>query len=233
VRGMKILAFNGSPRKASGTTDVLLEAFIEGAKSAGAEVEKHHITDLNINGCRGCFNCWWVTPGKCVQRDDMDKIIPAIAGADVLVLGTPVYGRNVTSYTAKLLERTFVFAHPEMEQREGETRHPGRVNRFPRMILVATCGFPDTSNFDILRALNPNALPILLPAAQLLLYEEGKKQLSGFLEAVRLAGEKIASGEEPSKKLKEQLIVEYSDEMKRAIVEMHNRYSESRRPDAD
>ena len=225
---MKLLVFNGSPRKSSGTTDVLLETFIEGARSSGADVEKHHIVDLDINGCRGCFNCWWVTPGKCIQRDDMDKILPSIVEADVMVLGTPIYGRNVTNYLQKLLERTFVFSLPEMVNRDGETQHPGRVTRFPSLVLVATCGFPDTSNFDIVRSLYPMALPILLPAAQLLLYEEGKKQLSGFLQAVRLAGEKIAAGEEINEKLKNELIVEFSDEMKKQIVEMHNRYSESR-----
>jgi hypothetical protein len=225
---MKLLVFNGSPRKSKGTTDVLLETFIEGARSAGADIEKHHIVDLDINGCRGCFNCWWDTPGKCIQRDDMDKLLPSIVEADVLVLGTPIYGRNVTNYLQKLLERTFVFSLPEMVNRDGETQHPGRVNRFPSLVLVATCGFPDTSNFDIVRALYPMALPILLPAAQLLLYEEGKKQLSGFLQAVKLAGEKIAQGEDLPEDMKEQLIVEFSDEMKKQIVEMHNRYSESR-----
>ncbi|OLS25758.1 MAG: Iron-sulfur flavoprotein [Candidatus Thorarchaeota archaeon AB_25] len=227
MKSMKLLVFNASPRKSSGTTDVLLETFIEGARSSGADVEKHHIVDLEINGCRGCFNCWWVTPGKCIQRDDMDKLLPAISEADLMLLGTPIYGRNVTHYLQKLLERTFVFTLPEMVNRDGETQHPGRVSRFPRMILAATCGFPDTSNFDIVRALYPMALPIFLPAAQLLLYEEGKKQLSGFLQAVRLAGQKITAGEELTRKMKDELIVEYSDEMKKAIVEMHNRYSES------
>lgn len=224
---MKLLVFNASPRKSRGTTDVLLEAFIEGARSSGADVEKHHIVDLEINGCRGCFNCWWVTPGNCVQRDDMDRLLPTIAEADVMLLGTPIYGRNVTHYLQKLLERTFVFTLPEMVNRGGETQHPGRVNRFPRMILAATCGFPDTSNFDIVRALYPMAIPIFLPAAQLLLFEEGKKQLSGFLQTVQLAGEKIAAGEDLTEEMKDELIVEFSDEMKREIVEMHNRYSES------
>jgi hypothetical protein len=225
---MKLLVFNGSPRKSNGTTDVLLEAFIEGAKSSGADVEKHHIVDLDINGCRGCFNCWWVTPGKCIQRDDMDELLPAIAEADVMLLGTPIYGRNVTHYLQKLLERTFVFSLPEMVALEGETSHPARITRFPSLVLAATCGFPDTSNFDMVRALFPMALPIFLPAAQLLLYEEGKKQLSGFLEAVRFAGEKIAAGEDLTQEMKDELIVEFSDEMKRKIVEMHNRLSESR-----
>ena len=225
---MKLLVFNGSPRKSKGTTDILLEAFIEGAKESGADVEKHHVVDLNLSGCRGCFNCWWVTPGKCVQRDDMDQLLPAIADADVLLLGTPIYGRNITSHLMKLMERTFVFTLPDMVQRDGETQHPGRVRKFPRMILAATCGFPDSSNFDIVKALNPHALHIFLPAAQLLLYPEGKKQLSGFLESVKFAGQKIATGEELTDELKDQLVVEFSDEMKKQIVEMHNRYSESR-----
>ena len=225
---MKLLVFNGSPRKSRGTTDIILETFIEGAKQSGADVEKHHIVDLDFGGCRGCFNCWWVTPGKCVQRDDMDQIIPAIIEADLLLLGTPIYGRNVTSYTQKLMERTFVFSLPEMERKDGETKHPGRVRKFPRTVLVATAGFPDTSNFDIVKALYHTALPIFLPAAQLLLFEEGKKQLSGFLDAVRLAGQKMAAGEELDEELKAKLIVEFSDAMKKQIVEMHNKMSESR-----
>jgi len=225
---MKLLVFNGSPRKSNGTTDVLLEAFIEGAKSSGADVEKHHIVDLNINGCRGCFNCWWVTPGKCIQRDDMDELLPAIADADVMLLGTPIYGRNVTHYSQKLLERTFVFTLPEMVGRDGETSHPVRISKFPSLVLAATCGFPDISNFDIVRALYPMALPIFLPAAQLLFYEEGKKQLSDFLETVKLAGKKMAAGESLTEEIKDKLIVEFSDDMKKTIVEMHNRMSESR-----
>ena len=225
---MKVLAFNASPRKSRGTTDVLMEAFLDGARKAGADVEKHHIADLDFGGCRGCFNCWWVTPGKCVQRDDMDHLIPAIVEADLLLLGTPIYGRNVTHYLQKLVERTFIFSLPEMENKDGDTQHPGRIRKFPQGILAATAGFPDTSNFDIVKALYPTALHIFLPAAQLLQIKEGKEQLSGFLDAVRLAGEKMAAGEELDEELKEKLIVEFSDEMKQQIVEMHNRMSESR-----
>ena len=61
---LKLLAFNASPRRADGTTDVLMERFIEGAEEAGAEAEKHHVVDLDINGCLGCFSCWWKTPGR-------------------------------------------------------------------------------------------------------------------------------------------------------------------------
>ena len=37
-------------------------------------------------------------------------------------------------------------------------------------------------------------------------YEDGKKQLSGFLEAVRLAGERIAADEDLTEELKNELV---------------------------
>ncbi|TFG06448.1 flavodoxin family protein [Candidatus Thorarchaeota archaeon] len=227
-RKMKVLAFNASPRKSQGTTDILMEAFIAGAKRAKAEVEKHHIVDLNINGCLSCFSCWWKTPGKCVHRDDMDWILPKIPEADIMLLGTPIYGRNVTHYLQRLLERTFSFSLPEMEVKDGETTHPGRIRKFPQLVLCATCGFPDTSNFGIVRALYQGGVEILLPAAQMLFNEDGREQLSGFLQAIELAGQKMAKGEEIPQSLRDQLVVEYSDEMKKGIIESHNLYSASR-----
>lgn len=222
---MKILAFNASPRKEGGTTDIVVDRFIEGAVEAGAEVDKHYVVDLDINGCRGCFGCWLESPGRCVQRDDMDWVLPAINESDVLLLGTPIYGRNVTSYLARLAERTFPNNAPEMYIEDGRTRHPGRTRKIPKIVLAATCGFPDLVNFDVVRSLYPSALHILLPASQIILNDEGREYLSGFIDSVRLAGYKVARGEEIPGPLREKLVMDYSDEVKRLIVERHNVYS--------
>jgi len=225
---MKILAFNASPRKSRGTTDVLMEAFIDGAKKSGADVDKHHVVDLDINGCLSCFTCWWKTPGVCVHRDDMDWILPGITEADILLIGTPIYGRNTTHYLQKLLERTFSFSLPEMQVKDGQTSHPGRIRKFPLLVLVSTCGFPDLNNFAIVKAMYPTAVHILLPASQMLYNDEGKEYLSDFLEAIKLTGQKMADGEEIPESLSNRLIVEYSDEMKKTLIESHNLYSASR-----
>ncbi|MGY5865113.1 MAG: flavodoxin family protein [Candidatus Thorarchaeota archaeon] len=225
---MKLLAFNASPRKSEGTTDVLMEAFIAGAKKSDADVEKHHIVDLDINGCLSCFTCWWKTPGKCVHRDDMDWIMPRISEADILFFGTPVYGRNITHYMQRMVERTFPFSLPEMFAKDGQTSHPGRQRKFPHIVLAATCGFPDLINFDQVRALYPTAVPILLPASQMLFNDEGRDHLSSFLDAISLTGQKMADGEEIPKSLRDKLIVEYSEEMKSTIIKTHNLYSASR-----
>ena len=97
-----------------------------------------------------------------------------------------------------------------------------------RIVLAATCGFPDLVNFDTVRGLYPTALHILLPAAQILLNDEGREYLSDFLDAVRVAGHTMASGEEIPGTLRERLIIDYPEEVKRLIVEKHNLYNASR-----
>jgi len=225
---LKLLAFNASPRKANGNTDVLLDKFIEGAGEAGAEAAKHYVVDLDIKGCTSCFSCWWETPGKCVHRDDMDWILPGISESDILLFGTPIYSRNITHYLQRLVERTFPFALPEMYAKDGTTRHPRRPRKTPRVVLVATCGFPDLVNFDQVRGLFPTALHILLPASFMLFEDGGREHLSDFLDAVRLTGQIMASGRDVPELLRKRLVVEYSEEMKKLIVEKYNAYSASR-----
>lgn len=222
---LKLLAFNASPRKAEGTTDVLIDRFIEGAGEAGAEIDKHYVVDLDINGCLGCFNCWWETPGKCVHRDDMDWVLPSISESDILLFGTPIYGHNITHYLQRLIERTFPFTLPEMYIKNGATSHIGRPEKIPNIVLVATCGFPDLVNFKIVKGLFPNALHILLPASQLLFDDKGRKYLSEFLDAIKLSGYTMATGKDIPGPLRKKLIVHYPEEMKKLIVEEHNLYS--------
>ena len=227
---IKILAFNASPRKERSTTDILMNKFIEGSSEVHAVANKFYVVDLNINGCLSCFSCWWKTPGKCVQKDDMEWILPSITEADILLLGTPIYGRNITHYLQRLLERTFPLTIPEMYIKDGTAHHPGR-KKFPAIVLASTSGFPDLSNFHIVKQLYPTALDIFLPATQILFNDEGREYLSGFLETIKLAGYTLGKGEKISEDVKEKLIVEYSDDMKKKIVEKHNLYNASRTSD--
>jgi hypothetical protein len=68
---------------------------------------------------------------------------------------------------------------------------------------------------------------ILLPAAQMLFNDEGREFLAEFFENIRLAGQKMANGKEIESSLREDLIVNFSDEVKGEIVKAHNLYSAS------
>jgi hypothetical protein len=225
---MKVLAFNSSPRKEKGISEIVMNLFLGGAEEAGAETERHYVADLDIRGCLGCFKCWTETPGRCVHRDDMDWIIPRWREADVIYLGTPIYNYNIVHYLQRMTERMLPTTIYYMEEREGSTRHPERHRRKPqKTVLAAVAGFPDLENFDVARALFPDSLYILLPSAQILEDAEGSKQVSFFTEAVKKAGRQIVTRGTVDEDVRKSLVVDYPPEVKNMLREEANKYFET------
>jgi multimeric flavodoxin WrbA len=226
----KILAFNSSPRKERRSTNLVMDLFLSSAESAGANVEKLYVIDLNVRGCLGCFSCWWETPGKCVHRDDMDWVLPKMVEADAIVFGTPVYHYNIVHYLQRLRERTLPLNLPDMVVRKGETRHSSRFHkdRPQSTAIVAVCGFPDLTNFNQVGGLFPDAAKIFLPASWTLSVEEGRQYLQPFIEAVKAAGKELVETGSISNETQGQLTVDYSNEMKDRIRNWYNTFSARR-----
>lgn len=106
----EILVLAGSPR-INGNSDMLADAFIEGAQNAGHSVTKIYAAAHKVNGCLGCNKCW--SDGThCVQKDDMVKIYPAFEKASVLVFATPLYYYSWSAQIKSVLDRTFTYASP-------------------------------------------------------------------------------------------------------------------------
>ena len=104
---MKVVAFNGSPRK-HWNTAMLLEKALEGAKSQGAKTKLIHLYDLNYKGCISCFACktkGGKSYGKCIVADDLKPVFEKIEDADALIFGSPIYLGNVTGEMHSFLER--------------------------------------------------------------------------------------------------------------------------------
>jgi multimeric flavodoxin WrbA len=104
---MRILAFNGSPRKEWNTATLLNKA-LEGASSQGAETELYHLYDFNYKGCISCFACKeknGKSYGRCVVKDDLKPIFKNIETADALIFGSPIYLGNISGEMQSFLER--------------------------------------------------------------------------------------------------------------------------------
>ena len=104
---MKVLAFNGSPRKDWNTATLLTKA-LDGAAARGAETRLVHLYDLGYQGCRSCFACKTKdgpSYGRCAVKDGLTPILAEIREADALVLGSPIYYGVVSGEMKSFLER--------------------------------------------------------------------------------------------------------------------------------
>ena len=148
---MKVVAINGSPHGEKGNTALILNPFLEGLKAAGAEVRVFLTQTMTVHPCQGEHNCWFQTPGRCFQEDDMQTLLPELAEANVLVLATPLYVDGMTGPLKIVVDRLIPLGDPKIEMREDHCRHPGRSAVTDRkMVLVSNCGFWELDNFDAL-----------------------------------------------------------------------------------
>ena len=100
---MRILGLNASPRGSKSQTLRLVQAVLEGAKSAGAEVELVDVCELEIKYCNACQVCF--QKGLCVHKDDFQGLYDKILAADGIVWGSPNYFHSVTAQMKALIDR--------------------------------------------------------------------------------------------------------------------------------
>ena len=109
---MKILVLNGSPRP-QGNTKQMIEAFRQGAESAGHEVTVLDVCRMKVAGCLACEYCHTKGNGVCAQRDDMDKIYPLLRESDMLVLASPMYYHNMSGQLKCVIDRFYANMKPK------------------------------------------------------------------------------------------------------------------------
>ena len=107
---MKIEILNGSPKV--GNTAAMVSAFKEGAEAAGHEVEVLHVGKMKIAGCLGCEYCHGKGEGQCVQKDDMEKVMPAYREADMVVYASPIYYFAMTAQLNAAIQRVYAIGKP-------------------------------------------------------------------------------------------------------------------------
>lgn len=98
----KVLIISTSPRK-NGNSELLADAFFNGAKDGGNIVEKVSLYDKTIGFCKGCLVCQ--KTGRCVIQDDADIIAERMLTADVLVFATPIYYYEMSGQMKTMLDR--------------------------------------------------------------------------------------------------------------------------------
>jgi multimeric flavodoxin WrbA len=99
---MKVLGIMGSPRRQS-NTEILLDKALEGAREAGAEVEKVLVSELKISPCLEIYACR--KDGNCVIKDDMRSLYAKLLEADHIILASPIFFYSITSQAKAIIDR--------------------------------------------------------------------------------------------------------------------------------
>ena len=115
---MKFYIINGSPRRNYNTAKMLesakngiVETIKELKPEEKVEIEILNIVSMNFNGCKSCFNCKKIDGkyyGKCPTKDDLTDYLEDIWMCDGVIIGSPIYFRDVTGQTRNFIER-FLF----------------------------------------------------------------------------------------------------------------------------
>lgn len=107
---MSVVVLNGSPH-VHGHTAALVDAFAQGAREAGHEVETLQVGRMHIAGCLGCEYCRQ-HGGACVIKDDEARVIEALQEADAVVLASPIYHFMLSAQLEAAIQRTHAIGVP-------------------------------------------------------------------------------------------------------------------------
>ncbi len=100
---MKIVIFNGTPRK-NGNTAALTESI---KSNLGDDtVEEIFLSNLNFKGCVNCGACQKkIMDTKCAQKDDMIELYDKVLNSDLIILASPIYMWNFTAPLVAFISR--------------------------------------------------------------------------------------------------------------------------------
>lgn len=209
-----VLILNGSPRGKEGNTAKIIDSFVRGLKKGGPDYnfENIELNEKEIKSCTGCYACWKENAGECVYDDDMQNLLPKYIDADLMIWATPLYHYGMTSIMKQFIERTLPVNKPKIIKKGDTYSHPRRYDLGNKQnILISTCGFPEHSNFELLKKqferITEGGLDekILSVMGELLSIKIMREEVSWYLDAAEKAGEEFAEEGSFSKNTKKTL----------------------------
>jgi len=102
---MKVIAFNGSPRK-NGNTHRALEVVLQEIAKEGIDTELVQMGCEDLAPCQACNVCAQKKDRKCKRKDDkVNEWIQMMIEADGIIIGSPVYFGSMTAQTKAFVDR--------------------------------------------------------------------------------------------------------------------------------
>lgn len=102
----KLVAIQGSPRP-HGNSRALLDAMVEGARTAHEGLEVHILEAyaLNVGPCTACGACEGEGEGCALEGDEWPQVEALLRSADALVVASPVYFSGLPAPLKAIVDR--------------------------------------------------------------------------------------------------------------------------------
>lgn len=132
----KVLAIGGSPRL-GGNTDIIIKQIANGLNAENIDVDSVNLGGIEFKGCVGCEKC---RKDKICTRiqDGMSVLYPNIMESQGLVLVSPVYNYNLSSWMKAFIDRLYCFYEFNNNTRPREWRSR-LANQKRKVVISAVC----------------------------------------------------------------------------------------------
>ena len=100
------------------------------------QVNIFHLQEMKIRFCRGCFICWWTTPGLCEIPDDMPILYQHIMDSSLVIFAAEIKMGFIDSSIKKVQDRMIALLHPYFEIVNQEFHHQKRYPQYPQIALL-------------------------------------------------------------------------------------------------
>ena len=156
---MKVVAFNGSPRK-DGNTFIALNIVLDELKNEGIQTELFQIGSDDIKGCDVCLLCKKTADGFCaIKSDSLNQALRDIYGSEGFIIGSPTYFGSLTPEAKAFIDRVGYCSRAggSMLKRKvaagiAIARRAGSVNvchQINNMLLLSQCIIPASTYWNI------------------------------------------------------------------------------------
>ena len=192
---MKIVAFNGSPRR-KGNTSILISEMFKIFEQNGIETEFIQLGNKPVHGCTACGLCKEKQDGRChIKNDHLNFCIEKMVEADGIIIGSPVYFSDVTPEVKALIDVAGYVTRAngfQLKRKVGAgiiaVRRGGALPAFDtinRFFLISQMIVPGSSYWNFAIGRNPG---------DVLNDEEGIQTIQTLAENMAWLIEKINSG---------------------------------------
>ena len=162
---MKVVAFNGSPRK-EGNTYYALKVIGEELAKEGIDSEIIQVGDKAVRGCLACNGCVKNQNERCViTTDEVNDWIQKMKEADGVLLGSPVHYSGIAGTMKSFLDRAFYVTSVNksmLRNKVGATvvavRRSGGVSTFDSLnhyIMYSEMVMPTSNYWNVTHGLKP------------------------------------------------------------------------------